>query len=66
MCSTVRSVILLAACGAVASPQASNSLPPGTKIPEFALRDQTDRPRALKDIIGPRGAMLVFYRSADW
>lgn len=38
----------------------------GQRVPDFTLRDQTGRERNLQSIMGPRGAMLVFYRSADW
>ena len=38
----------------------------GEKIPDFALPDQYGRVRTLDTIMGERGAMLVFHRSADW
>ena len=38
----------------------------GEKIPDFALPDQYGRTRTLDTIMGERGAMLVFHRSADW
>ncbi|MBM4194664.1 MAG: hypothetical protein FJ202_09850 [Gemmatimonadetes bacterium] len=38
----------------------------GGRVPDFNLTDQTGRPRNLQSIMGPRGAMLVFVRSADW
>jgi peroxiredoxin len=38
----------------------------GERVPDFSLRDQTGRLRNLESIRGPRGAMLVFLRSADW
>jgi hypothetical protein len=38
----------------------------GEKIPAFALLDQNGVRQTLESIAGPRGAMLVFYRSADW
>ena len=38
----------------------------GEKIPDFALPDQHGRIRTLDSIMGERGAMLVFHRSADW
>jgi hypothetical protein len=30
------------------------------------LKDQNGKTWTLQSIIGPKGAMLVFYRSADW
>jgi len=38
----------------------------GQRVPDFNLRDQTGRMRNLQSIMGPRGAMVVFFRSADW
>jgi hypothetical protein len=38
----------------------------GQQVPDFSLTDQTGRTRTLESIMGPRGAMLVFIRSADW
>jgi hypothetical protein len=38
----------------------------GERVPDFSLPDQTGRVRTLESIMGPRGAMLVFLRSADW
>ncbi len=38
----------------------------GTIAPDFSAMDQNGQPRSLRSIMGPKGAMLVFYRSADW
>jgi hypothetical protein len=38
----------------------------GDKVPDFALYDQHGQPRSLKDLMGPKGLLLVFSRSADW
>ena len=38
----------------------------GERVPDFSLRDQAGRVRTLDSIMGSRGAMLVFLRSADW
>jgi hypothetical protein len=38
----------------------------GAKIRAFSLTDQNGKTRTLGDIAGPKGAMLVFFRSADW
>ena len=38
----------------------------GQQIPGFAAEDQEGRTETVKSIIGPKGAMLVFFRSADW
>ena len=38
----------------------------GQRVPDFRLMDQTGKIWTLQSIMGPKGAMLVFYRSADW
>jgi hypothetical protein len=38
----------------------------GDRVPEFALPDQNGTVRTLESILGSRGAVLVFIRSADW
>ena len=38
----------------------------GERVPDFSLPDQTGRVRTLESVMGTRGAMLVFVRSADW
>ena len=38
----------------------------GEQVPEFSLKDQNGKLRALESIMGPKGVMIVFFRSADW
>jgi hypothetical protein len=38
----------------------------GERVPDFSLKDQNGKTWTLQSIMGPKGAMLVFYRSADW
>jgi hypothetical protein len=38
----------------------------GTVVPAFSAVDQTGKVRTLADLTGPKGFMLVFFRSADW
>ena len=38
----------------------------GSPAPDFSALDQAGRTRTLQSIMGPHGAMLVFFRSADW
>jgi hypothetical protein len=38
----------------------------GQQVPAFSAQDQEGRSQTLKSIMGPKGAMLVFFRSADW
>jgi hypothetical protein len=39
---------------------------PGERAPSFALVDQRGRTQTLEALLGRKGAMLVFSRSADW
>jgi len=38
----------------------------GRQVPAFSAKDQKGWRQTLKSISGPNGAMLVFFRSADW
>ena len=38
----------------------------GQQAPTFSAEDQEGRTQTLKSIMGPKGALLVFFRSADW
>ena len=38
----------------------------GEQVPDFTLRDQNGAARTLQSVMGDRGAMIVFIRSADW
>ncbi|MBI1873678.1 MAG: redoxin domain-containing protein [Acidobacteria bacterium] len=38
----------------------------GERVPDFTLTDQNGKTWTLQSVMGPKGAMLVFYRSADW
>ena len=38
----------------------------GEQVPDFTLKDQTGKTWTRQSIMGPKGAMLVFFRSADW
>jgi hypothetical protein len=38
----------------------------GERVPEFTLADQHGTPRSLRSTFGPKGAVIVFFRSADW
>jgi hypothetical protein len=70
---------ILAAIGTSVSGAGQSASPPRTKIdlsrlgpqvgervPDFSLRDQNGNSETLQSIMGPKGAMLVFIRSADW
>jgi hypothetical protein len=38
----------------------------GQEAAAFTLNDQNGRPTSLQSVMGPKGAMIVFFRSADW
>ncbi|MBI4892090.1 MAG: hypothetical protein HY821_15800 [Acidobacteria bacterium] len=38
----------------------------GERVPDFSLTDQNGRTQTLRSIMGAKGAMLVFHRSAEW
>src|SRR6516225_2753338 len=38
----------------------------GEKVPDFALLDQNGKEHSLQQLMGPKGLLLVFVRSADW
>ncbi|HET6218285.1 MAG TPA: hypothetical protein VFE27_14770 [Acidobacteriaceae bacterium] len=54
------------AAGLLAQPQVRTGPAVGAVIPKFSAQDQNGRTQTLAAIAGPKGALLVFYRSADW
>jgi hypothetical protein len=38
----------------------------GAKMPDFQALDQDGKARTLTSLLGPKGAIVVVYRSADW
>jgi len=38
----------------------------GEKVPEFSGTDQQGKSHTLESSLASKGAMLVFFRSADW
>jgi cytochrome oxidase Cu insertion factor (SCO1/SenC/PrrC family) len=38
----------------------------GQRVPDFTLTDQDGRQRSLQSLMGEKGLILVFSRSADW
>ncbi|MEZ5416787.1 MAG: hypothetical protein R2708_05535 [Vicinamibacterales bacterium] len=38
----------------------------GAVVPDFTLPDSTGTERSLRSLLGRKGALLVFSRSADW
>jgi hypothetical protein len=56
----------LAALAALYGQNIKTGPPAGSPLPDFSAPDQAGRIQTLQSIMGPKGAMLVFYRSADW
>ena len=61
-------LLLSAALSATADGPDPQTLGPrvGERVPDFTLQDQHGATRTLKSTFGPKGAVLVFFRSADW
>jgi hypothetical protein len=59
-------IIALAAAALVAQAAVTTGPEIGQAIPAFAMPDQAGTVQTLKSVMGPKGALLVFYRSADW
>ena len=60
-------LIFFSACAVTSAQQAIKTGPEvGSTLPSFEAPDQNGRLQNLKSILGPKGALLVFYRSADW
>ena len=55
---------LLLVCGSLAA--RDYGPPAGSKMPAFELRDQDSKAHSLASLLGPKGAVIVFFRSADW
>ena len=77
MTSMVACAVACALVSLVAQPTAQQSQPTlpdvqklgpqiGTRVPDFTLLDQKGQSRTLTSLMGPKGLMLVFFRSADW
>jgi hypothetical protein len=60
-------LILFSACAVTWAQQTIKTGPEvGSTVPSFEAPDQNGRLQNLKSILGPKGALLVFFRSADW
>ena len=46
--------------------QEVGGLQPGAKAPSFTLQDQSGKTQNLSSLTGPKGLVLLFFRSADW
>ena len=59
---------VLAATIAAQQPVDPQTLGPkiGERLIDFSLPDQHGVTRSLRSLVGPKGVVLVFFRSADW
>lgn len=65
MLKTLLPIFALAAvCGSAAAIKTGPEV--GAKLPDFTAMDQNGKARKLSSVMGPKGAILVIYRSADW
>ncbi len=63
----MRPFILLVALGMRLAAQSGSRGPDvGALIPRFSATDQNGVMQTLDRVKGPKGAMIVFFRSADW
>jgi cytochrome oxidase Cu insertion factor (SCO1/SenC/PrrC family) len=64
----VAALVVLAAAHVAAQAADPTRLGPrvGERVPDFTLPDQQGVPRTLGAVLGPKGGVLVFFRSADW
>jgi hypothetical protein len=63
----VTAVALIFGAGALAQTAPESPGPAvGARVPDFQLSDQAGANRSLHSVMGPKGLMLVFFRSADW
>ncbi len=66
--SVVTTAVLAAALQAQSAQVDVTRLGPqvGARVADFSLPDQNGQKRSLESVAGPKGTMLVFFRSADW
>ena len=60
--------LLLATAAAAQAPIDVDRVGPqaGSVVPAFSAPDQAGTVQTLRSVLGPKGALLVFSRSADW
>jgi hypothetical protein len=59
-------ILAIAAAALIAQADISTGPEIGQAVPAFSVADQTGTIQTLQSVMGPKGALLVFYRSADW
>lgn len=67
MIMTISQILVAVFCvAAVSVAEFHPGIPVGSKIPPFEAKDQQGVMQTFEKIRGPKGAFLVFFRSADW
>lgn len=66
LCFSIILGVLLGFCAATAQAAKEFGPLPGSTAPAFTLTDQNGEIRNLSGLMGEKGVVLVFYRSADW
>ena len=66
--ASIAAARVLAATIAAQQPVDPQTLGPkiGERLIDFSLPDQHGVTRSLRSLVGPKGVVLVFFRSADW
>jgi hypothetical protein len=59
-------VLSLIVAGALSAQSIKTGPAVGQTVPDFSATDQAGARQTLKSVMGQKGAMLVFFRSADW
>ena len=72
-CVLLSTIVIVAAREGPAAQSPGSTIDPqtlgpkiGERVPDFTLPDQHGQTRTLRSMLGPNGAILVFFRSADW
>jgi hypothetical protein len=58
--------LIALAAGVLAAQTVKTGPDVGSAVPGFSLPDQSGQVHSLQSLMGPKGLLLVFYRSADW
>jgi len=67
MCKTFSIGLAIGLAALAQAPRAAKTGPAvGEAVPAFSAADQNGRTQSLQSVMGTKGAMLVFFRSADW
>jgi len=67
MCKTLSLGLAIGLAALAQTPRPAKTGPEvGDAVPAFSTTDQNGRTQTLASVMGAKGAMLVFFRSADW